>query len=140
MILTPFDRKIIFKVSENLTTKVEMLVETWDKIIKNNPKLYARNYPLRIIPLKPTRTYAFDASWGEPFAVAFNNWASNKNSAFLYIEKESDIEVLEAYIKLNYYSRLERTTPEEKEKALLDLKNSALEVVERHQGNNRTEK
>lgn len=98
MIITVFNKKIVFAVKEAYLQTVENSIANWSK--KHfTQKAYEIN---KQFPLLAHTSYAFESSWGKPLGQLFEDWSNDANSFYLYVETEADVELLEGLLKLNF--------------------------------------
>jgi hypothetical protein len=129
MILQAFKKIVLFKVHGDLIDEVEKLIIKWHSILRDQPLLIAGNYPLKILPLTSSKTYAFNASWSEGFGVALINWAHKNDSIWIYVENDIDVKMLDAFITIQYYSTIQRMTNEEESRIKSEMENGAYKAV-----------
>lgn len=100
MIITVFNKKIVFAVKEDFLQRVESsLNECCNEIFRQKAYEIRKHFPL-----KPDVSYAFDSTWNQPLGRLFASWSNDDNSFYIYVESEEDVHLLQSLIQLNFAS------------------------------------
>ena len=124
MLITSFDKPIVFRVTDELKDSTESIIRKWveiDNIYKTRNQYYLDQFYQTCFPLIWPKLYVVCIKWTTPCCLYFEYKTRNKKYYWISIDKESNLNDFDALLSLQYKSsqKLEIVENDELAKNLL---------------------
>ena len=107
MLITSFDKPIIFRVTDELKDSTESIIRKWveiDNINKTRNQYYLDQFYETCFPLIWLKLYVVCIKWATPCCPYFEYKTRNKKYYWISIDKESNLNDFDALLSLQYKS------------------------------------
>ena len=107
MLITSFDKPIIFRVTDELKDSTESIIRKWveiDNIYKTRNQYYLDQFYQTCFPLIWPKLYVVCIKWTTPCCLYFEYKTRNKKYYWISIDKESNLNDFDALLSLQYKS------------------------------------
>ena len=107
MLITSFDKPIIFRVTDELKDSTESIIRKWveiDNINKTRNQYYLDQFYENCFPLIWPKLYVVCIKWATPCCPFFEYKTHNKEYYWISIDKESNLNDFDALLSLQYKS------------------------------------
>jgi len=107
MLITSFDKPIIFRVTDELKDSTESIIRKWveiDNINKTRNQYYLDQFYETCFPLIWLNLYVICIKWATPCCPYIEYKTHNKEYYWISIDKESNLNDFDALLSLQYKS------------------------------------
>jgi hypothetical protein len=118
MLITSFDKPIIFRVTQQFSNSAELIIRKWlelDNLKRVRNQYYLDEFYAKAFPLDWPKLYIVCIKWSSPCQV-FNTYnAIKKDYNWISIDNEQNIVDFDALLRLQYRSSLNSEIVEDEE-------------------------